>query len=54
MKRPVSYKEDPAVTDRRRALGRAFYDLRRAERDDAQRIERPVAPSVKGKVKQER
>jgi hypothetical protein len=54
MKRPVSHKEDPAVADRRRALGRAFYDLRRAERDDAQRMERPKAPSVKKKATQER
>ncbi|MBO6575971.1 MAG: hypothetical protein JJ896_10020 [Rhodothermales bacterium] len=33
MKRQIAYQEDPAVA-RRRALGRALFELRRAERDE--------------------
>ena len=42
MKREITYQEDPAVT-RRRTLGRAFFEMRRAERDEDKRKRRPRA-----------
>ncbi|NNE70758.1 MAG: hypothetical protein HKN29_10410 [Rhodothermales bacterium] len=51
MKRISVHTEDADTRKRRRALGRAFFDLRRGEREDTQRQERPAVPKSPTKAK---